>query len=102
MKQHLIQDGYKQINLELKSGFSVEIYYKENYSHSYKEATNLDLSHINFYGKTISETGFKSWFGVLPNEDIQKEIELLANHLEKTTLEEHPEIMQQASQISLF
>lgn len=103
MKQHLIQDGYKQINLKLKSGFSVEIYYKENYSQSYKEATNQDLSHIILYGKTISETGFKSWFGVLPNEeDIQKEIELLANHLEKTTLEEHPEIMQQASQISLF
>lgn len=102
MKQHLIQDGYKQINLKLKSGFSVEVYYKASYSQSYKDATNQDLSHITFYGKTISETGFKSWFGVLPNEDIHKEIELLANHLEKTTLEEHPEIMQQASQISLF
>lgn len=102
MKQHLIQDGYKQLNLRLKSGFEAEIYYKESYSQSYKEATNEHLSHVTLYGKTISETGFKSWFGVLPNEDIQKEIEQLANYIEKTTLEEHPEIMQQASQISLF
>ncbi|MCX8035055.1 MAG: hypothetical protein N3A71_02085 [Candidatus Dojkabacteria bacterium] len=93
MKHHLIQEGYKQLNLKLKSGFSVEIYYKESYSQSYKEVTNQVLSHITFYGKTISETGFKSWFGVLPNEDVQKEIELLANHLEKTTLEANQNIL---------
>lgn len=95
--------NYKEFVFNLKSGVKITAHYISSYSEVYAGIYKEKLTHIEFYGETISGNGFRSWFGGL-NEysDIEEAIVAVAEFLEKRTIEENPKILVQIQQQSLF
>lgn len=95
--------NYKEFVFNLKSGVKITAQYISSYSEVYAEIYKDKLTHIEFYGETISETGFRSWFGGLNKyPDIEKGIVAVGEFLEKQTIQENPKILIQIQQQSLF
>lgn len=96
-------NGYKEVEVKLKSGYECTAYVNSNYSRYHKSVYGNKLTHIEFYGKTISETGYKSWFGSLERFDNKlEEAKFLAQLLENETLREHPDLLVRIEQQTLF
>lgn len=95
--------GYSKFEFFLKSGYKVTAFYSVNYSSSYEKMYKKKLTHIEFYAETISETGYRSWFGNLEEfEDIEKGIRAVAELLEKKTITEYPNLLVEIQQPQLF
>lgn len=96
-------NGYEVFVFFLKSGYKVTAFFSSNYSDSYEKIYKKKLTHIEFYGETISETGYRSWFGNLEEfENIQNGIIAVAEFLEKKTLSESPNLLVEIQQTKLF
>ena len=80
-----------------------EAFSKRQYSQYYRKYYGRNITHVEFYGKTISETGYKSWFGNFERfEDKLEEAKFLAQLLENETLRDHPDLIVKIEQQSLF
>ncbi len=86
----------------LKSGFEVEI--KFTFRSFGKDEDDFQVHHFEFFGKTISETGYRSHFifrGEL-EEDIEKQSFRLAQELEDDLISKNPMIFHTLNQFTLF
>lgn len=102
-KKEKCPKGYKEVEVKLKSGYTCTAYVNPKYSQYYKKYYGRNITHVEFYGKTISETGYKSWFGNFERfEDKLEEAKFLAQLLENETLRDHPDLITKIEQKSLF
>lgn len=95
--------NYTEIKFILNSGHPVTAYYVESYYEAFEQVYEGKLTHIEFYGDTISNTGYKSWFGQL-YAGVSKEIVIrrIAQQLENSELAVYPEMLARLSQYNLF
>ncbi|MFW5702876.1 MAG: hypothetical protein ACOCXP_02825 [Candidatus Dojkabacteria bacterium] len=95
--------GYKELKFFLRSGYPVNAYYVQSYSEVYSEIYGQDLTHVEFYGDTISSTSYRSWLGAFNEQiDPEKLIRSLAQELEDSELAEYPELLGRLAQSSMF
>ena len=86
----------------LKSGFEVEI--KFTFRAFGKDSDDVQVHHFEFFGKTISETGYRSYFIFRDEleEDIEKQSFRLAQELENDLIAKNPMILNDLNQFTLF
>lgn len=86
----------------LKSGFDVEI--KFTFRSFGKSEDDFQVHHFGVFGKTISETGYRSHF--IFNEELEEDVEKqafsLAQELENELISKNPMIINSLTQFTLF